>query len=728
MRGLRRTVRVTCLAAVVTVGTAFLPSQAGAAGGAGQAGAFGRPADHGGGQAHLEITAVSNPRPGLVSGGDVLLRVSQPAGQARVRVTADGRDVSASFAGQPDGSLLGMVTGLRPGHNRIEARLTGHHGSGRPARLDVVDHPVTGPVFSGPQQQPFICQTQAFGLAPATSPLCSAPTQVSFLYRTTAGTFAPLADPDSRPADLAMATVGGRAVPYVVRLEQGTIDRAVYQIAALYDGRSPDPLHPDSAWNRRLVYTFGGGCDAGFHQGTATGGVINDLFLGQGYAVASSTLNVLNNNCNTIISAEAAMMVKEHFVETYGPVVHTIGWGGSGGAIQQYDIADAYPGILDGIIPGVSFPDPLTTIGPVTDCRLMDNFFGAGGNGFTPDQQRQISGFGFYDTCRSWDATFANRVTATDSCDPSIPAALRWDPATNPDGVKCSAAEQMVTQLGRDPRTGFARSPLDNVGVQYGLAALDAGQISPEQFVTLNENIGGYDVVGNLVPQRSQADPRALRAAYADDLVNSGGQGLADTPVIDQRIDLDPAGFGNDIHTTEWSYVMRARMAAHGIAGNQVIIESGFDPATVAAESAFELSAMDRWLDALDADGSPAPLRVKIPRDRPADVGDGCFLPGGQRIVEPLSLTGTGRCPAAFPVHSDTRMVAGAPVDMLPLKCRLTGLDFADYPVTFTADQRARLRAAFPSGVCDFSRPGVGQRRPAGIWLNYGDGSARRPD
>ncbi len=45
--------------------------------------------------------------------------------------------------------------------------------------------------------------------------------------------------------------------------------------------------------------------------------------------------------------------------------------------------------------------------------------------------------------------------------------------------MKCSAAEQMVNQLGRDPRTGFARSPLDNVGVQYGLPALRRRAITP---------------------------------------------------------------------------------------------------------------------------------------------------------------------------------------------------------------------------------------------------------
>ncbi|HEY1485828.1 MAG TPA: DUF6351 family protein, partial [Micromonosporaceae bacterium] len=551
---------------------------------------------------HLALTSVSNPRPDLVSGGNVLVRVTGADSQPSFDV--DGRHRSVTAHPQPDGSYLALVSGLSTGRHRITA-VVGHHR----ADLRVRDFSINGPVFSGPQQTPFICETTAFGLAPATQPTCAAPTQVSYQYKNTAGAFVPLADPSSRPADLATAQVDGHAVPYIVRLEQGTIDRAVFQVAALYDGSQPAPWTPDQSWNRRLVYTFGGGCDAGFHQGNTTGGVINDLFLAQGYAVASSTLNVLDNNCSTIISAEAAMMVKEHFIEEYGPVAHTIGWGGSGGAIQQYDIADQYPGILDGIVPGVSFPDPFTTLGPVTDCRLLDNYFGAGGNGFTADQEREVAGFTSYDTCQSWDATFANRITATGSCNTVIPVSLQWNPVTNPDGVKCSAAEQYVNQLGVDHTTGFARSVLDNVGVQYGLTALRKGEITAKQFADLNAAIGGYDYTGAPVPQRSQADRRALAASYRDDLVNSAGQGLADTAVIDQRIDLDLAGFGNDIHTTDWSYVMRARMTTAGTVGNQVIIEDGL--ATVAQASVYELAAMDRWLDAIDADTSHRSLSHK---------------------------------------------------------------------------------------------------------------------
>jgi hypothetical protein len=670
---------------------------------------YGAPPRHPG--AKLAITSVSNPKPSLISGGDVLVRVT--GSTHTPTLTVDGQPSDATAHPQPDGSWLALVTGLSTGAHRIDAISGGHS-----ADLRVTNHPITGPVFSGPQQLPFICQTQAYGLPAAASPDCAVATQVSYLYKNTAGAFVALSDPSTVPADAATAEVNGRGVPYIVRLEQGTIDRAVYQIAALYDGTDPTPFRPDGSWNRRLVYTFGGGCDGGFHQGTSTGGVINDLFLAQGYAVASSSLNVLNTNCSTIISAEAAMMVKEHFIETYGPVAHTIGWGGSGGAIQQYDIADAYPGILDGIVPGVSFPDPFTTLGPVTDCRLLDNYFAANGGTFTAAQQRAVAGFRSYDTCVSWDATFANRITATDSCDPSIPVNLRWDPVTNPDGVKCSAAEQYVNQLGRDPQTGFTRSVLDNVGVQYGLQALTDGTITAQQFADLNANIGGYDYTGKPVRQRSVADPKALAASYRDDLVNSGAQGLSETAVIDQRTDLDLLGFGNDIHTTEWSYVMRARMTKAGTVGNQVIIENGV--ATIGQANTYELAAMDQWLDAIDADTSHRPLSAKVAADRPQNVTDGCILDNGTLVHEKLSYTGSGQCATAFPVASNTRLTAGESLAMPVLKCALQPLRFSDYPVAFTDAEKAELRAAFPTGVCNYTRRGPQQQRPIGTWLTYG--------
>ncbi|MFD0853747.1 DUF6351 family protein, partial [Actinomadura adrarensis] len=248
---------------------------------------------------------------------------------------------------------------------------------------------------------------------------------------------------------------GGRQMPYIVRLETGTINRAVYQIAGLYDGTKPSPTAREATWNDRLVYTFGGGCNGGYHQGATTGGVLDDSMLSRGYVVASSSLNVLDNNCSPIISAETAMMVKEHVVETYGEPLHTIGWGGSGGAIQQYTIADTYPGIVDGIVPSIGFPDVMSTNGPNADCRLIQRFFAGEGASWPAEQKRAVTGFLNASSCQSWDLAFANRITATDSCPAVIPVEVRWNAVTNPDGVRCAALEQVANQLGRDPRTGF---------------------------------------------------------------------------------------------------------------------------------------------------------------------------------------------------------------------------------------------------------------------------------
>jgi hypothetical protein len=44
--------------------------------------------------------------------------------------------------------------------------------------------------------------------------------------------------------------------------------------------------------------------------------------------------------------------------------------------------------------------------------------------------------------------------------------------------------------------------------------------------------------------------------------------------------------------------------------------------------------------------------------------------------------------------------------------------------VTFTADQWAALSAAFPEGVCDYSKPGIAQHG-AIPWLTYQDSRGR---
>jgi hypothetical protein len=46
------------------------------------------------------------------------------------------------------------------------------------------------------------------------------------------------------------------------------------------------------------------------------------------------------------------MMVRERFIENFGPVALTIGYGCSGGSEAAQPISDDYPRLMDGILVG----------------------------------------------------------------------------------------------------------------------------------------------------------------------------------------------------------------------------------------------------------------------------------------------------------------------------------------------------------------------------------------
>ena len=167
------------------------------------------------------------------------------------------------------------------------------------------------------------------------------------------------------------------------------------------------------------------------------------------------------------------------------------------------------------------------------------------------------------------DKEYAGRITVGEFCPSVLPQSLRYDPKTNPTGARCDIFDHAVNVYGRDPKTGSARRPLDNVGVQYGLNALNAGVISKAQFLDLNEKIGGYDSEGRVVSQRAVADPEALRRAYSTGRVTSGEGGLATTPVIDYRAYADDKPEG-DPHLRFHSFMTRARLLkANGSVDNR---------------------------------------------------------------------------------------------------------------------------------------------------------------
>jgi len=688
----------------------------------------------------FDIVTLSS-RPDTVSGGNVLVRINLPPNVPPGDVIAllNSRNVTSAFRPETGhNSLLGLLGGLVLGRNTlIAAALNKQNKAYRSAKITLTNYPITGPIFSGPHEQPFYCMTQLFKLPASTETLgppldadCSIATRVDYVYRTTGGTFQPLPSLTGYPADLAhTTTTAGKAVPYIVRVETGTINRGIYETAVLHDPTKegpPTPFNPPAAWNHRLVYTLGGGCVGGWYiQGASlgNGGILEDLLLRQGYGIAASTLNVYGNNCQDLLAAETLMMVKARFIENFGPAAFTIGYGCSGGTEAGHPIADAYPGLVNGLIMGCSFPEVIAgMINNITDADLFYHYLQNTSLTWADAQIEAATGYPTATTVATIGPPNAVRVKAQGGvCNAVIPKSAQYDAATNPTGIRCDVYDHLVNVFGRDPKTGFARRPLDNVGVQYGLEALNAGAITTAQFLDLNRNIGGYDNDGNYVPTRTVGDVAAITAAYASGRVTYGGLGLKSTPIIDYRGYVDQPENPGEVHSRFHSFSMRQRLVdANGNFDNQVmLVEDGFTYGLFSDNSpvlSHALTQMDEWLTDL-AEEPGAPTLEKIDRAKPSDLVDACFTNGGTVKIAQLQVyQGNTTCNQLYPAFSTPRMVAGEPLENNVLKCRLKPIDPRDYKATFTPSEMDQLKAIFPQGVCDYSVPGVGQQPTDGTW------------
>jgi hypothetical protein len=684
--------------------------------------------------APLAVRVVSS-RPDMVSGGDALVEIAGTTTASGLSVTVNGQTATTSWrVNEARRAVVGLVEGLRLGANTIEARQ-----GGRTAKLAVTNYPIEGPIVSGEHLKPFVCNTAQSGLGDPLDANCTAATKVGWFYRSNAAApttpaaaaigidraFKPLDPAAPRPADIATTTTSaGTAVPYIVRVESGTINRAIYRIAILDDpSRTAGAAStPGPAWNGRLMVSFGGGCGTNYTQGVnqATG-VLFDPALSRGFAHMISTQNVMQQHCNDNLSGEALMMIKEHFIERYGLPAWTMGFGGSGGAIQQLLIAQNFPGLLDGILPSLTFPDSVSVRPGVTDCRLLLNYYKTDATTWTQEKQTAVEGY-TPGTCRAWDRSFVDVIVATNARGCGLPADQVYDPVKNPKGVRCTMWETNVATFGRDPATGFARRSLDNVGVQYGLDALNRGAITVAEFLDLNEKVGGYDNDGLPRRERSVADPEALRLTYAAGRLNSGAGGLGSLPILHFRSYNDAMG---DIHDRFRDFTMRERLRkSHGRVDNQVIWVYANGVSGLGQKVAgIAIETMSQWLDALGRDSSSMPAIEKIKRAKPAAATDGCWDADGARIDEPATFDGPGRCNALFPNHRNPRLVAGAAVTDDITKCQLKPIDARDYKASLSPSDLQKLRTIFPSGVCDYSKPGVNQVPLAGTYLKLPLGS-----
>ncbi|MEO8938149.1 MAG: DUF6351 family protein [Burkholderiaceae bacterium] len=666
--------------------------------------------------------------PDRVTGGEALVEVRYPDSLSPddVRVSLNGVDVTAQLSTRDATArtLSGVVTGLTTDPSSTagsrNALVVTSTVPSTNLRSDVVltNYPITGPVLSGPHIAPYECRTVENGLGAPLDADCSATTQVTYFYRASNHTFKPLANPTgTRPADLVTTTTNaGVTVPYIVRVESGTINRGVYRLAVLDDPVAGATKYvPSAGWNRKLIVSFDCCGSAQYNQGVhAIGTILSDRELSRGFAFFNSTELWNNQHANPHLQGETLMMMKEYFIKHVGVPKWTIGVGGSGGAIQQYLIAQLFPGLLDGLQPNVSFPE--TLMPEIMECRLLNNVYASDRTRWTTAKQTAINGFN-NGTCQLWDAAFSSIIKSDNApgCGVTQPANVAniYNRTSNPNGLRCDFFQTNVNLLGVTPGTNKARRPIDNIGIQYGLAALNAGTITVPDFLDVNAAVGGFDNDGIPQAARTAADLDALRLTYEGGFKNSfSGPGLANIPIITQRANADEVG---DIHDPLQDLIIRARLQrANGRTDNQIIFASGLT-------SGFDigipsLDTITVWLDAIVADPAPASID-KVARLKPSTATDACWDPSGVRINEPASTDPSTRCNRLYPRFSTPHIVAGGPLTNDIMKCQLKPVTASDYTVAFTAAQLAQLNSIFATGVCDWSKAGVNQNPLRGTYL-----------
>ncbi len=664
-----------------------------------------------------------------------------------------------------------------------------------------IRHGETGPVrplFAGPLEYPFLCQTEETGLE---QPLidnyegegiaiyelnskgkktdeiagyskdCSLPTRVMYFYKHKQdGKFYQL-EANKDKQNIAKITYVDaedrrRKIDFIVRAEIGTINRHIYILYALKgtDEKISEPVTDN--WNGRLIYQFRGGVGIGKRQGKFN---IQKLIkrreaeLAKGYAIAHSTANQTSNHYNIWLSEDTALRVKKQFVSQYGEAKYTLGMGGSGGAIQQYLLAQNNSEILDGALTIYSYPDMLSQTTYVLDCELLEYYFdrtdAANKKWVNWENRTLIEGM----NARSdrWNKyTLANG--SYDLLKMKFPVIRRgmsecvnaWRGLTplimNPHYPQVpERLDEMVQRktwltywdnlkyfYGTD-KQGRAKLTWDNTGVQYGLRALKEGSISIEEFLHLNAHIGGWkkplemkkekywiydsDYLPDMFSvwsaqnmkrkwhpekpaERNQADIEAIEAAYRSGQVFIGKTSI---PVIDLRHYLDNE---LDMHHSFTSFSARSRMLKHqGHYQNHVIWMTS-KPHTPTSRA---LEVLDKWVNMRQQNNNANWLD-----NRPVEAIDSCFNKHGELISSGVRVWDgewnnkkQGDCSRHYPSYRTSRMIAGEKISGDIFKCELQSIESAIkggvYEPVDINTHVEQLKDTFPDGVCDYTRPDV---------------------
>ncbi|MAZ87866.1 MAG: hypothetical protein CL693_09485 [Cellvibrionaceae bacterium] len=559
-------------------------------------------------------------------------------------------------------------------------------------------------------------------------------------------------------------TVAGREIEFVVRLENGTINRHFYAIAVLR-GESEELASPEGDfWNKRLIYQFRGGVGIGKRQGNLKPGDIlkrRKTQLEEGYAVVYSSANQTSNHYNMWLAEDTALRVKAQFIALYGKPLYTVGIGGSGGAIQQYLLAQNNSELLDGLIPLYSYPDMVSQTIYVLDCEPLEYFFDVADQKNSRwdswHERVQVEGLSSSEEASNVFAVLSKAASFLSGNFSNLTAGVKgasecvqsWRGLTplinNPHYVHFSNhfSESVSSKVqwthwddlsqfyGRD-ENGYAQSAWDNEGVQYGLEALREKRLPLDEFIRLNRNVGGWVEQGEMKREkfwflegeifpvelslwshqnlnhtdsaefpapRSRANLDAIAGIYRSGHVFLG---YLDKPILDVRHYLDDR---LDMHHSSASFMTRARMLkAQGNADNHIVWMShaDFDPINHA------FAVMDQWLTRIRINPTAG-----VVANRPKFAADACFDASGNVIARGTGVwdgewnnRSQGACMSIFPNHKTSPEIAGGGVGGDVFKCQRQSVTeaisrgiYGDIDVWPHLEQ---LENTFPSGVCDY--------------------------
>ena len=434
----------------------------------------------------ITISVLSG-RADLVSGGDALVRIGGVSSTQGLKVTVGGADQTNAFAKRADGTVVGLVRGPEARTSTIIAR-----AGARAAQFDGHQPPEGRPGLLRPAAPAVEVPGDGDGRAVQRAAEVQLRLQVdqSEQVRASSPTTRPTRPRTSRTTttDKGVTRAVHRARRDRLHRPRPVPDRRALPARQAVDaGRAAAAVQPQAADHprRRLRRRPPDRHRAGGHR-------LGEAERGARRAASRRCRNALDNaghNCNLASEAESLMMTKEYLIERYGTLRYTIGTGCSGGSLAQQWIANAYPGVYQGILPTCSFPDAWSTATQFLDYHQTLRYFddpskwGAGVT-WTPQQMADVAGL---------TRAIANSQRQRRRAVPrrrSRPTRARASPTRSattrrPTRAACAARSRTrrSTSSARGPMSlwtpqekqighGFAGVPTDNVGVQYGLRAL----------------------------------------------------------------------------------------------------------------------------------------------------------------------------------------------------------------------------------------------------------------